>query len=65
MKLTQKPYNPRPSLVRSHKVSWQEKLSNGQFVDKSFTCPQEHLEFHMQNLRKSPALIYNPTYRNI
>ncbi len=45
-------------------VLWQEKVKD-KLVDKSFPCPKKDVEWHLNNLRKMPEVIYNPTYRNI
>ena len=49
-------YIVKKTLVKSIKISFQEKTSKG-FVDRSFDTPKEHLEFHLSNLRKMPNLI--------
>ena len=46
----------KKTLVKSVKISFQEKTSKG-FVDRSFDTPKEHLEFHLSNLRKMPDVI--------
>ena len=46
----------KKSLVKSVKISFQEKTSKG-FVDRSFDTPKEHLDFHLSNLRKMPDMI--------
>ena len=46
----------KKTLVKSIKISFQEKTSKG-FVDRSFDTPKEHLEFHLSNLRKMPDMI--------
>ena len=46
----------KKTLVKSIKISFQEKTSKG-FVDRSFDTPKEHLEFHLSNLRKIPDMI--------
>ena len=46
----------KKTLVKSVKISFQEKTSKG-FVDRSFATPKEHLEFHLSNLRKMPDMI--------
>ena len=56
----------KKTLVKSIKISFQEKTSKG-FVDRSFDTPKEtvgtngvgalHLEFHLSNLRKMPDVI--------
>ena len=46
----------KKTIVKSVKISFQEKTSKG-FVDRSFDTPKEHLEFHLSNLRKMPNLI--------
>ena len=46
----------KKTLVKSIKISFQEKTSKG-FVDRSFDTPKEHLEFHLINLRKIPDVI--------
>ena len=46
----------KKTLVKSVKISFQEKTSKG-FVDRSFDTPKEHLEFHLSNLRKMPDMI--------
>ncbi len=46
----------KKTLVKSIKISFQEKTSKG-FVDRSFDTPKEHLDFHLSNLRKTPDVI--------
>ena len=46
----------KKTLVKSIKISFQEKTSKG-FVDRSFDTPKEHLDFHLSNLRKMPDMI--------
>ena len=46
----------KKTLVKSIKISFQEKTSKG-FVDRSFDTPKEHLGFHLSNLRKMPDMI--------
>ena len=46
----------KKTLVKSIKISFQEKTSKG-FVDRSFDTPKEHLDFHLSNLRKMPDVI--------
>ena len=40
----------KKTLVKSIKISFQEKTSKG-FVDRSFDTPKEHLEFHLQQMQ--------------
>ena len=76
----------KKTLVKSVKISFQEKTSKG-FVDRSFDTPKEtvgtnaevspagrwpsggvgalHLEFHLQQMKKSPDFIRGVSYRNI
>ena len=49
-------YIVKKTIVKSVKISFQEKTSKG-FVDRSFDTPKEHLEFHLSNLRKMPDVI--------
>ena len=46
----------KKTLIKSIKISFQEKTSKG-FVDRSFDTPKEHLEFHLQQMKKSPDFI--------
>ena len=46
----------KKTLVKSIKISFQEKTSEG-FVDRSFDTPKEHLDFHLSNLRKKLDVI--------
>ena len=43
----------KKTLIKSVKISFQEKTSKG-FVDRYFDTPKEHLEFHLQQMKKSP-----------
>ena len=43
----------KKTLVKSIKISFQEKTSKG-FVDRSFDTPKEHLEWHLSQMKKSP-----------
>ena len=54
----------KKSTVKSIKISFQEKTSKG-FVDRSFDTTKEHLEFHLQQMKKSPDIIRGVSYRNI
>ena len=42
----------KKTLVKSIKISFQEKTSKG-FIDRSFDTPKEHLEWHLQQMKKS------------
>ena len=46
----------KKTLVKTHRISFQEKTSKG-FVDRSFDTPKEHMDFHLSNLRKMPDMI--------
>ena len=54
----------KKTLVKSIKISFQEKTSKG-FVGRSFDTPKEHLEWHLQQMKKSPDVIRGVSYRNI
>lgn len=41
----------KKSLIQTHSIHFQEKTSRG-FIDKSFDCPKEHLEWHLTQLKK-------------
>ena len=40
----------KKTLVKSIKISFQEKTSKG-FVDRSFDTPKEHLEWHLSQMQ--------------
>lgn len=46
------------------RISFQEKQPSG-FVDKSFDAYREHLEFHLQQMKKSPDLIRGVSYKSV
>ena len=50
--------------VKTHRISFQEKTPKG-FVDRSFDTPKEHLEFHLQQMKKSPDFIRGVSFRSI
>ena len=54
----------KKTLVKSVKISFQEKTSKG-FVERSFDAPKEHLEWHLNQMKKSPDVIRGVSYRNI
>lgn len=64
----------KKTLVKSIKISFQEKTSKG-FVDRSFDTPKEtvgtngvgalHLEWYLSQMKKSPDFIRGVSYRNI
>ena len=54
----------KKTLVKSVKISFQEKTSKG-FVDRSFDTPKEHLEWHLSQMKKSSDFIRGVSYRNI
>ena len=54
----------KKTLVKSIKISFQEKTSKG-FVDRSFDTPKEHLEFHLQQMKKSPGVIRGVSFKNV
>ncbi len=64
----------KKTLVKSIKISFQEKTSKG-FVERSFDTPKEtvgtngvgasHLEWHLQQMKKSPDVIRGVSFRNI
>jgi hypothetical protein len=45
-------------------IFFQEKTSQG-FVDREFKLPKSHLEFHLQQMKKSPDVIKNIKYRSV
>ena len=64
----------KKTLVKSVKISFQEKTSKG-FVDRSFDTPKEHLEWQygtsgagclaLEPDEKSPDFIRGVSFRNI
>ena len=40
----------KKTLVKSVKISFQEKTSKG-FIDRSFDTPKEHLEWHLSQMQ--------------
>ena len=54
----------KKALVKSIKISFQEKTSKG-FVDRSFDTPKEHMEWHHQQMKKSPDVIRGVSFKNI
>ena len=54
----------KKTLVKSIKISFQEKTSKG-FVDRSFDTPKEHLEWHLSQMKKSPDFIRGVSFKNI
>ena len=54
----------KKTLLKTIKVSFQEKTPKG-FVDKSFETAKEHLEFHLQQMKKSPDLIRGVSFKNV
>ena len=40
----------KKTLVKSIKISFQEKTSKG-FVDRSFDTPKEHLDWHLSQMQ--------------
>lgn len=64
----------KKTLGKSIKISFQEKTSKG-FVDRSFDTPKEtvgtngvgalHLEWHLQQMKKSPDVIRGVSFRSI
>ena len=54
----------KKTLVKSIKIFFQEKTPKG-FVDRSFDAPKEHLEWHLQQMKKSPDVIRGVSFRNI
>ena len=54
----------KKTLLKTIKVSFQEKTSKG-FVDRSFDTSKEHLEFHLQQMKKSPDVIRGVSFRSI
>ena len=54
----------KKTLVKSIKISFQEKTSKG-FVDRSFDTPKEHLEWHLSQMKKSPDFIRGVSFKNV
>ena len=64
----------KKTIVKSVKISFQEKTSKG-FVDRSFDTPKEtvgtngvgalHLEWHLSQMKKSPDLIRCVSFKNV
>lgn len=48
----------------THRISFQEKKPNG-FVERSFDTYREHLEFHLQQMKKSHGMIKGVSYKSI
>lgn len=48
----------------THRISFQEKKPSG-FVERSFDTYREHLEFHLQQMKKSPDMIRGVSYKSI
>lgn len=46
----------RQGLIRSHTITFQEKVGSS-FQHRSFDAPKEHLDFHLNNLRKMPDVV--------
>lgn len=49
---------------KSIRISFQEKKPSG-FVERSFDTYREHLEFHLQQMKKSPDMIRGVSYKSI
>jgi len=54
----------KKTLNKTIRISFQESRS-GIFVERSFDAHREHLEFHLQQMKKSPDLIRNVSYKSI
>lgn len=50
--------------VKTIRISFQEKTPKG-FVDKSFDTYKDHVEFHLQQMKKSPDLIRQISFKSI
>jgi len=54
----------KKTLNKTIRISFQESRS-GIFVERSFDAHREHLEFHLQQMKKSPDLIRGVSYKSI
>jgi len=50
--------------TKTHRIFFQEKTSKG-FVDKSFDTYKDHVEWHLQQMKKSPDVIRDVSFRSI
>ena len=50
--------------VKTHRITFQEKTPKG-YVDKSFDTYKDHVEFHLQQMKKSPDLIRQISFKSI
>ena len=48
----------RKALEKTHTISWKEKTSSGA-VEKSYKVPKEHVEFHLNEMKKSKDVLYD------
>ena len=49
---------------KTHRISFQEKTPKG-FVDKSFDTYKDHVDWHLQQMKKSPDVIRDVSFRSI
>ena len=54
----------RTTLVKDTKISFVELVGNKP-QQKSFMCPQAEVQFHLQQMRKSPGVISNISVNSI
>ena len=48
----------RKALEKTHTIHWKEKTSSG-VKQKSYKVPKEHVEFHLNEMRKSSDVLYD------
>lgn len=49
---------------KTYRITFQEKTPKG-FVDKSFDTYKDHVEFHLSQMKKSPDVIRQISFRSI
>ena len=54
----------KKTLVKSIKISFQEKTPKG-FVEKSFLTCKDHVHWHLSQMKKSPDLIRQISFKNV
>ena len=54
----------KKSLNKTIRISFQEKKPDG-FVERAFDTYKEHLEFHLNRMKKGPDLIRGVSYKSI
>ena len=48
----------RKALEKTHTIHWKEKTSSGA-VERAYKVPKEHVEFHLNEMRKSKGVLYD------